>query len=531
MKDLKINDYTVTLDYEKVYGGEEFPEEVAEFLHPFAENVFHPTDDTLLRLQKAVAKYPDNIRLKNQLTRVYLELDLLEEAELVNEEVREADPDDLLGKLLQAELLYYLREYERMPEVLGENFDLGEICPSRDLFYIGEYVYMRSLAVQYYLQIDEIEKGTEILEELYEIGGKNPFVPELEELYSIKLLEVIREESGEEGVHLFLENLMSKAQWPELPALNCDEVKALFEYGFEIPQEILTSILKLPRKKLIEDLETLIKESIVRAEKNRLSFEGRNYPLIHALFLLGELEAEESLPVVLELFRQDERFQTTNFSFSFYGALRIPLFKMAKNRLEELRPLVTDLEIIPFFRITILEALEHGLNPVWEQKGAADVFDSILEELNSTEGEVDDEYNAMVVWALTNSKMSEFLPAIKELYQKRRVEEYVVGSYEEIKEVILGEEDPLFLEMLSLEEIYDTLLEENTWSEDEPDFYDDEFEEEFFDEEDFFDEDAFEFSPQKPVINLFRDLGRNDPCPCGSGKKFKKCCLGKGIYD
>jgi hypothetical protein len=22
---------------------------------------------------------------------------------------------------------------------------------------------------------------------------------------------------------------------------------------------------------------------------------------------------------------------------------------------------------------------------------------------------------------------------------------------------------------------------------------------------------------------------RNDPCPCGSGKKFKKCCLGKGI--
>ena len=21
--------------------------------------------------------------------------------------------------------------------------------------------------------------------------------------------------------------------------------------------------------------------------------------------------------------------------------------------------------------------------------------------------------------------------------------------------------------------------------------------------------------------------GRNDPCPCGSGKKYKKCCLGK----
>jgi hypothetical protein len=22
-------------------------------------------------------------------------------------------------------------------------------------------------------------------------------------------------------------------------------------------------------------------------------------------------------------------------------------------------------------------------------------------------------------------------------------------------------------------------------------------------------------------------VGRNDPCPCGSGKKFKKCCMAK----
>jgi hypothetical protein len=27
--------------------------------------------------------------------------------------------------------------------------------------------------------------------------------------------------------------------------------------------------------------------------------------------------------------------------------------------------------------------------------------------------------------------------------------------------------------------------------------------------------------------NLYRDVGRNDPCPCGSGRKFKKCCLEK----
>ena len=25
----------------------------------------------------------------------------------------------------------------------------------------------------------------------------------------------------------------------------------------------------------------------------------------------------------------------------------------------------------------------------------------------------------------------------------------------------------------------------------------------------------------------YEDVGRNDPCPCGSGKKYKKCCMTK----
>lgn len=28
---------------------------------------------------------------------------------------------------------------------------------------------------------------------------------------------------------------------------------------------------------------------------------------------------------------------------------------------------------------------------------------------------------------------------------------------------------------------------------------------------------------QEPARNPLKDVGRNDPCPCGSQKKFKKC--------
>ena len=31
---------------------------------------------------------------------------------------------------------------------------------------------------------------------------------------------------------------------------------------------------------------------------------------------------------------------------------------------------------------------------------------------------------------------------------------------------------------------------------------------------------------KKPAVS--KKVGRNDPCPCGSGKKYKKCC---GIND
>ena len=33
-----------------------------------------------------------------------------------------------------------------------------------------------------------------------------------------------------------------------------------------------------------------------------------------------------------------------------------------------------------------------------------------------------------------------------------------------------------------------------------------------------------EDGPKKPAVNRNRKIGRNDPCPCGSGKKYKNCC-------
>ena len=34
-------------------------------------------------------------------------------------------------------------------------------------------------------------------------------------------------------------------------------------------------------------------------------------------------------------------------------------------------------------------------------------------------------------------------------------------------------------------------------------------------------------NPTSPYYKKKNKIGRNDPCPCESGKKYKKCCLNK----
>ena len=61
------------------------------------------------------------------------------------------------------------------------------------------------------------------------------------------------------------------------------------------------------------------------------------------------------------------------------------------------------------------------------------------------------------------------------------------------------------------------------WPEDDDDFVKNDLENDSF----AVDDDFIRPAPPDTVIHEGPRVGRNDPCPCGSGKKFKKCCLHK----
>ena len=57
---------------------------------------------------------------------------------------------------------------------------------------------------------------------------------------------------------------------------------------------------------------------------------------------------------------------------------------------------------------------------------------------------------------------------------------------------------------------------------------DDDFEEDDFDGDGFNGGDDDDWDEEPDLLRFpveRKSVGRNDQCPCGSGKKYKKCCL------
>ncbi|MEK7254046.1 MAG: SEC-C metal-binding domain-containing protein, partial [Bacteroidota bacterium] len=160
---------------------------------------------------------------------------------------------------------------------------------------------------------------------------------------------------------------------------------------------------------------------------------------------------------------------------------------------------------------------------------------------------------------LAAKKIPEALPLMEE--RLKMMEQEVAENEEEMDEeemedleVMEEELDALIEEIKRGEFDFSTLAQ--PWVQQRPDWkeYLQAIEEEDFDlfgdmdEDDFEDDDEYLAAPDE--LNTPHDhdylpfedvpetvkrehpkVGRNEPCPCGSGKKFKDCHWGKGVYD
>jgi hypothetical protein len=118
-----------------------------------------------------------------------------------------------------------------------------------------------------------------------------------------------------------------------------------------------------------------------------------------------------------------------------------------------------------------------------------------------------------LVWNLIDLRATEFADLILELYARELVETLMVGSGENVlAEMELPAGKPVPLQ--SMAKFYRE-LNPSVPSRDTPNFLN--------------LADSLPVTSTAPKRNQAPENdfepGRNDPCPCGSGKKYKKCCL------
>ncbi|WP_291530461.1 DUF1186 domain-containing protein [Bacteroides sp. UBA939] len=210
--------------------------------------------------------------------------------------------------------------------------------------------------------------------------------------------------------------------------------------SFLLSDEMIRDILALPRESLIHDLEQMALFEIgcscdEISEENWE--EGAPNILKHVSFFLGELQAEDSLGVILEILRQGENFFDYHFGDTYSGVFIPTLYLLGRNRLPELMEYMKEPGLYLFARCLVPSAV--ALVAFLHPERRAEViewFRQLLVLYTETLGDLvccDGTLAGMVVNDLLDIGAVELLPEIEAMYETGLVDLFCCGALEEVK--------------------------------------------------------------------------------------------------
>lgn len=206
---------------------------------------------------------------------------------------------------------------------------------------------------------------------------------------------------------------------------------------------------------------------------------------VHAWRTLAQLKAEEAIEPLITLLRM---FDSDNDDF-VGEELPIVFGMIGKKAIPALEKYILDDSNGLFDQIAAVHGLERIAtnNPECREK-CLSIFNSKLQSCKSN----DPTLNAFLVLYLTELNATESIDVIRQAFEAESVDLSILGDFEDV-EISLG-------------------LKKNRIT---PSKYSAAIDE--------LNNDFFTSSQNQPARKT--KIGRNEPCPCGSGKKYKKCCL------
>jgi len=471
------------------------------------------------RLIQLIEKYPHVPNLKNYLSVAYMNSNNPGKAREVNHWILKEHPDYLFGKLNLAFEYYNDGEYDKMPEVVGDLMDIQDLYPDRDCFHLSEVTGFNRMAILYFCAVGNLEAAESRYEIIEALAPDHPDTKNVFPYLMEARLEEAKKRMEEEDktrISVKTSEHNKAVQRKTEPEFINKEINWLYEYGLQIDKEKLKTILELPYDSLVSDLTLVLKDAIYRYEYFRKLTDKRgewqessmNFP-VHAVFLLGELKAEESLPTILETFRQGEEFIEFWYGDFMTGNLWEPLYNIAGERLDVLKQFVLSPGIWTYARTEIATCV--GQIALHQPDRKEEVIQWFRDMFISLAGAslddeiIDSDFIGLAICDVIEMQAPELLPEIKKLYDLGYVGTGICGSYEEVERDIYGPfRDFYKKKLLNIFDRYDEIT--STWA-------------------GYTGEDGSSEHQKEEPYRADTKIGRNDPCPCGSGKKYKKCCM------
>ena len=488
-------------------------------LEDLYEEVIKGKKSTIKKLKRLIEKYPDTPVLKNYLSVLYSKLGDWDKVNEVNHELVKAYPDYLFGKMNLAMEYLFEEEYEKAFKVFDGKFEIYEMYPNREVFHEKEVKSFYSTLFRCFVGIREFEMAENILEYL---EGALRDKEGLNELHSL-----LQNAKSSQGLDRIQENdkKLKKVKVKQTPVTDVStppdffhkEINLLYENGYDIDDDILNTILNLPRKTLIEDLHKVIDDSIARYGYFLKHYEEYGYDndklsfLSHAVFLIHELKSKESLSKIFEVMRQDEKFIEFYFGDIYLEYMWMVLYVIANDRLDELKDFMFEPGVYTFNKAAITDMVTQLAYHDKKRKDEVvqwfrDVFRYNLER-TPADNVIDSELLGLMVSDVLDLEAVSLIPELELMYEKGIVDELSCGNIDDVKrsfKEVAG--SGLVRSLISMHEIYEEIVSWENANE--------ELQEDDFDDEEYANE---------PLVKP-KKIGRNDPCPCGSGKKYKKCC-------
>jgi hypothetical protein len=288
--------------------------------------------------------------------------------------------------------------------------------------------------------------------------------------------------------------------------------------------DFLGSAKLLPRKALKaalaqrEEATPFFLESLQEFVNGEDQSQDKGSPLLLVIHLLAEFQETGTFPHLIKLLRMDRDVLEYVLGDATTETLPGVLISTYDGNLDLLKEMILDARVDQYVRWAGLNAMAYLARTGKIHPKITELF---LVQCHNTApwGKGD---HAWVGWqsAIALLGMYWYEPVVKKAFRRGLISSGFM-SFEHFREdLAVTLNDPAGMALFEKEDLAPFGSTIDTFSR----WYG--FSREYWEKQDRFD-DIFEFGTRSPtpITNPHRNLGRNDPCHCGSGKKYKRCCL------